>query len=316
MPDTLTNTAEPTGGASDAAPLPMHLWLRIGVLAALFIYYFHYVLAYLGRLALDDPNWSHAFLVPFISLYFLYLRHERWAVIPPRVSWWGLPLFIAGMVGYALGIYPITNHMAMAYSMIAALFGLVWLLNGRERMRELWLPILYLVFGVKISYALWEPVAWQLQRLAASCAGPLITICGLPLAIEAEVTGTAIHILHNGLRVEPPVNIAEACSGLRMLMTLVALGVAYVYVSERAWWNRALLVLLTVPIAILVNAGRVTVIGLIYPYNQQLGTGDFHLFIGLFMLVPALGLLTLASWFLDKLVIPAEHDTPQIRSNR
>lgn len=281
--------------------IPAHAWLRIGGLGGLFIVYHHYVLWYLGRLASEDPNWSHTFLVPLISLYFVHARQDELRRLRPQVCWWGLPVMLAGMAGYALGIYPITNHMVMAYTMIGTLFGLLWLLTGTAMMRILWFPVVFLAFGVKLSYVLWEPVAWQLQRLAATCAGILIPITGLLVGVEADVTGTAIHIYHHGILVEPPVNIAEACSGLRMLVALVTLGTAYAYLLERPWWIRLLLAAATVPVAVAVNVLRVTVVGLIYPFNQQLGTGDFHLFLGLLMVVPALLLLMACNWFLGKL---------------
>ncbi|MFA5204299.1 MAG: exosortase [Lentisphaeria bacterium] len=289
-----------------AAPawIPPFAWGRIGVLGVLFVAYHAFVLQYLAKLAWEDPNWSHAFLVPLISLYFIHQRLDELRAIPPCCCWWGLPVMIAGMVLYALGIYPLGNQMAMGYAMILTLFGLIWLMTGTAMMRILWLPVCYLFFAIKISYQVWEPVAWQLQNVSAGLATILITALGLPLGIEAEVTGTAIHVYYQGSLIEPALNVAEACSGLRMLMTLVTLGVAVAFLGARPWWARLVLVALTVPIAVLVNAGRVMTIGFLYPFNRQMSTGDFHLFVGMLMLLPALALMMLASWFLGKLVTP------------
>lgn len=296
----------PTGVAG--APPPARLiapqvWVRMVGLGFLFVLYFEYIIRYMFKLAWEDPNWSHAFLVPFISLYFIHQRREELLRIPPRTCWLGLPVMLAGAVGYVIGIYPFSNQMAMGYSMILGLFGMVWLLAGTAMMRVLWLPILYLFFAVKISFLIWEPIAWQLQKVAAISAAVVLTALGLPLGIEAECIGTSIHIYQNGALIEPAMNVAEACSGLRMLMTLIALGVAVAYLSERPWWARLTMVLMTVPIAILVNVGRVTVIGFIYPYNQEMSTGEFHIFVGMLMLIPALGLLMLVGWFLKQLVV-------------
>lgn len=309
MTDSSPTTAVAPGPlAAPATPPPALIsplvWARIVGLGILFVFYHNFVIHYMFKLAWEDPNWSHAFLVPVISLYFIHQRREELLLIPPRTCWWGLAALAAGMVGYALGVYPIVNHMVMGYSMILGLFGLVWLLTGTAMMRVLWLPIVYLVFAVKISYLIWEPVAWQLQRVAAFCAAVVLTAFGSPLlGLEAECTGTSIHIYQAGRMIEPALNVAEACSGLRMLMTMVALGVAVAFLNERPWWARSVLVVLTVPIAILVNVGRVTVLGFMYPYNQQMSTGDFHVFIGMLMLVPALGLLMLTGWFLQHLVV-------------
>jgi exosortase len=292
----------PTAAAASLLMAP-HVWVRAVVLGLLFVLYHEFVIRYMFRLAWEDPNWSHAFLVPFISLYFVHQRREELLRTPARTCWWGLPVLAAGMVGYALGVYPIVNHMVMGYSMILGLFGLLWLLAGTAMMRILWLPVAYLVFAVKISYLLWEPIAWQLQKVAARSAAVVLTAFGIPLGIEAECTGTSIHIYQHGALIEPAMNVAEACSGLRMLMTLIALGVAVAYLSERPLWARIVLMLMTVPIAVLVNVGRVTAVGFLYPYSQDMSTGDFHVFIGMLMLVPALALLMLVSWFLQHLLI-------------
>lgn len=305
----MTSAENSSAGATVPESVPAarllapHVWLRVAGLGLLFVLYHEFLIRYLFKLAWEDPNWSHAFLVPFISLYFIHQRREELLRTPARTCWWGLPVLVAGIVGYALGVYPIVNHMVMGYAMILGLFGLLWLLTGTAVMRILWLPVAYLVFAVKISYLIWEPVAWQLQKVAAHSSAVVLTAFGIPLGLEAECTGTSIHIFQHGRMIEPAMNVAEACSGLRMLMTLIALGVAVAYLSERPLWARAVLIAMTVPIAVLVNVGRVTAVGFLYPYSQDMSTGDFHVFIGMLMLVPALGLLMLVSWFLQHVVI-------------
>ena len=300
-PGTVAATASAAAAATRL--IQPYVWMRIAVLGVLFVLYHEYIIRYMFKLAWEDPNWSHAFLVPFISLYFIHQRREDLLKIAPRTCWLGLPLMLAAAVGYTIGVYPFSNQMVMGYSMILSLFGMVWLLTGTAMMRVLWLPIAYLFFAVKISFLIWEPIAWQLQKVAAVCAAVVLTALGMPLGIEAECIGTSIHIYQNGNMIEPAMNVAEACSGLRMLMTLIALGVAVAYLSERPWWARLVMVLMTVPIAILVNVGRVTVIGFIYPYNQEMSTGEFHIFVGMLMLIPALALLMLVGWFLRHVVV-------------
>jgi exosortase len=324
-------------GAAATTPQPAPLisrdaWVRIGVVGLLFVLLFNDFLYRAFGFSFDggfhfrgyvsDGNWSHALVVPLISLYFLYQHREELRRTPVRTGWLGLIPLILGIVFYALAIGPTAfgadeagreaamslrafgNDTAKGYAMILALAGVVWLMAGGRMLRLCWFPIAYLVFAVKISDRIWESIAFKLQGIAAAASGVAINVLGLPLDLTADVAGNTIDIFQGVNKVGEGLNVAEACSGLRMLMTFIALGVAVAYLAERPWWARVIMVLLTVPIAILVNVGRVTALGLLYPYNKDLATGDFHLFIGMLMLLPALALFMLVGWVLNQLFVP------------
>lgn len=332
--------------AEPAGPLiERHGWVRIGLVAALFVVLFNDFLYRAFGFSLDggfelrgyawnDGNWSHALIVPLISLYFLYQHRDQLSRTPVRTGWGGLIPLLLGVFAYALAIGPTAfapddagheaamalrafgNDTAKGYAMILALGGLVWLMAGWRVLRLTWFPIAFLVFAVKISDRIWEAIAFKLQGIAAVASGVAINVFGLPLDLWADVRGNTIDLFQHGQKVGEGLNVAEACSGLRMLMTFIALGVAVAYLAERPWWARVIMVLLTVPIAVLVNVGRVTVLGLLYPYNKELATGDFHLFVGMLMLLPALGLFMLVGWVLNQLFVPepapaGQHDAAE-----
>ena len=125
------------------------------------------------------------------------------------------------------------------------------------------------------------------------------------LQIDATVKGSTIEIttMRGGQWVVEKINVAEACSGLRMLMAFIALGAAMAYLADRAWWKRIVMLVLAVPIALVVNIGRVTVIGLLTLVDRDMASGDFHVFVGMLMLIPAAGLFMLVGWVLDRVVI-------------
>ncbi len=258
--------------------------------------------------ATTDHNWSHALIVPFISLYYIYQHRDQLAAVPLRPGVWGLPILLFGLFGYAFGIYPVRNDMAQGYSMIIALFGLIWWLLGPRAMRVLWFPIAYLLFAVKISDRLWDPLAWQLQQVAAQGATIMLKCCTVFFDFDVTKHGTTIDILlmRHGHWTTESLNIAEACSGLRMLMTFVALAVAVAFVWERAWWQRITLLVMAVPVAVAVNIGRVTVMGLVTLVNPDLIHGEMHTYIGIAMLLPAGILFWLLGWIMDRLFI-ADH---------
>ncbi len=291
--------------------VPTTGWVRIGLLAVAFVALFRVVFFQAFGIKFEDGfelvgyawtngDWSHAFIVPLISLFFIYQHRDQLARIQPKTNWFGLVILIAGIVFYGLGIYPIRNGMVMGYSMILALGGLVLLMTGWQMSRILWFPVAYLVFAVRVSDKIWEALSFKLQWIAAQCATVVISILGIPMGLEAEVTGTQITLVKDFKVIEPPLTVAEACSGIRSLMMFIALGVAVAFLARRPWWARLLLVLLTIPVAIAANVLRVTALGLIYPYNPEWTRGDAHTFIGLIiLLIVALAMFIGIGWLLD-----------------
>jgi len=254
------------------------------------------------RIALEQPDWSHALAVPFISAWFVRRRWDRVRETVVQPCWWGLPVMVFGVAAYMLALFPVRNAMLAGYAAVLDLLGLVWFVGGTRVLRLLWFPIGYLAFAIKISDKIWELAAWRLQLLAARIAAACLTLLGL----DAQVRGAVIEIW-TGLDRTTRLNVAEACSGLRMLMALTALGAAFVYVWARPWWKRLLLWGLTAPIAVGVNVGRVTLAGLLSQSFPRLAGGTLHAWVGTFMVVPALGAFLLAAWGLDRLIpeVPA-----------
>ena len=316
---TVTTMSKDTGAftAEDQPLIPPHAWAQIGILTVLFVVLFWDILyrafgfslsdGFVGRgYAWTDGNWSHAFVVPLISLYFLYQHRDALKQARKYASWFGLVLMIVGIALYALSMGPraFNNLMFRGYAMIITLGGLVWFMAGGQVARIAWFPVFYLVFAIKMSDRIWESIAFHLQGIAAQLAGIALMIGGIFNNLEAVVTGNTIELWHHGVKLEPGLNVAEACSGLRMLMTFIALGFAVAYLAKRPWWIRLTLVALTIPIAIIINAGRVTVLGFIYPYDKEMATGEFHIFVGMLMLIPALGLFMFVGWVMDWLFVP------------
>lgn len=301
-----------------------------GIIGVLFIaFHWHFVYR-MVRIGMSDSDWSHVLIIPAISLYYIHLHRQRLMATQRRVCRWGLPLIVAGIVGYILGIYPIQNDMAMGYSMILTLFGVVLLLLGPAVMRILWFPIAFLVFAVKVSDAIWSIVASKMQSFAAYGATLLLEITSGLTGLNADLKGSTIHLdyVFNGVQMNEPMNVAEACAGMRMLMAFLALGAALAFLFPRLWWQRLIMIALTAPIAIFVNALRVAVLGWLHLIDKELAHGDFHLLVGMLMLIPAAGLLMLVGWCLDKVIIiegkeppppaplPFDDDPTQVHFNR
>lgn len=281
-------------------------WVWAGLLTVAFIFLHWHLIRRMVSIGLNDQNWSHILVVPLISGYYIYSHRERLLATPRRVCLWGLPLMVLGVLGFALGVMPIRNDMAQGYSMILTLFGLLLLLLGPGMMRILWFPVAFMVFAIKVSDAIWERVAAKLQIVASEGSVVLLNVLSPLSEMDASLRGSTIHLTYpgdKGLPVQEAMNVAEACSGLRMLMAFLALGVALAFLFPRTWWQRLIMIALAAPIAVFVNVLRVTTLGLLHLIDPALAHGDFHIFIGMLMLIPAAGLLMLVGWCLDKMII-------------
>ncbi len=233
-----------------------------------------------------NPNFSQGFLIPVISAIFIMLRWDTLCRLPVKPAPIGLAILAFGVFGQVL--FRITGQEQFSdLSMLVVLFGLgLWLL-GWEQMKILWLPICYLLFMINPPQALYVKLTTPLQYIAASGGAHMLLLFGVHAYREA----TQIHIQVGDHW--PSLNVAQACSGIRMLTAFFALAVALSYSTNRPVWQKLLLALCALPIAIFVNALRVTLTGVLFAYaGSEWARGSTHASLGLLMLIPA-GLLQL-----------------------
>lgn len=277
----------------------------LAVLALLMVGLHWHFLRYTFRLGISDSDWSHVLIIPLISIYYIHMHRQRLMATPRRIAPIGMLFVYFGIGGYIIGSLLLTNAMAMGYSMILTIFGLTLLLLGPAMMKVLWFPIAFLVFMVRVSEAIWSIIASKMQAIAAEGAAVLINMVSALTDMSAVLKGSQIILQYtsNGEYLEAPMNVAEACAGMRMLMAFLALGVALAFLFPRQWWQKLIMVALAAPIAIFVNVLRVAILGWLHLIDPELAHGDFHLLVGMFMLIPAAALLMLVGWCLDKAVI-------------
>ena len=274
--------------------------ILIGLLCLVFWDFFVYQIT----LAIaEQADYGHILVVPFIAGYFVYLNRDKLFAQPFRTTWIALLPVILGVGWYVLcqiGPQPMRHGNLQSFGVISTISGLALLFCGWRAMLWLWFPLLYLfIFGQSISPRLMSIVTFKLQDITARGAH-LIMLAGM----DVDRSGNTLYIFHNGET--KPLNIAEACSGMRMLMAFMALGVAMAYTGFKRFWQRAALVILAVPTAIFVNILRVTTLGVLSLYDVGLAQGDFHSFIGLVWLVPAFLIFLGLMWVIRKLVVEDE----------
>ena len=274
------------------------------ILGLLALLYWHFLSSQLRHAFRHQADWGHTLVIPFIAGYFVYLKRENLLAAPFKTTWIGLVPIILGSGWYMfcwLGPQAIRHHNLQAVGLAAALFGIVLLFCGFRAMKILWFPLLYLcVFGQMISDRLIQYVTFPMQDITAIGSHYFLNL----IAIDNDRSGNLLKIWNDGDMI--PLNIVEACSGMRMLMAFLALGVAMAYTGLKHIWQQVLLVLLGVPTAIFVNILRVATLAVLSIYDSNLAVGEFHTFIGLLWLVPAFLLYIGIMWLLKKLMVEEE----------
>lgn len=272
------------------------LLLAVGFFA-LFFRWFDRQIGPRGFSAQFMEDWGHAYVVPLISGYFVYKHREKLSKIPVRTYWAGMLPMVLGVVLYIYFVVGYTNHMFQGFAMVITIGGLVMLVAGPRMVRALTFPIAYLGFMVTISELVMNKITWQLKLIASK--GSYVTLN--MLGVETELSGNILEIMTSAGEVIP-LNVADACSGMRMVVAFIALAAAVVIFSCKYWWQRIAVMLVAVPVALLMNVVRVVVLGLASLYDPELAHGEAHTFIGTLLLLPALGLFMLCVWVTDQLV--------------
>jgi len=246
-----------------------------------------------------NPDWSHAYLVPFISLYILWQSRAEFADCPRRVFWPGLiPLLLSVWCFVFFTVGSASTHLGQGLAVILCVFGIALLLLGPMAMRTLFLPIAYLGFAVTLPEMVMIKLTFPLQLFAAEGGYIALRMVG----VQADLSGNIINVTNPTTLVTSPMSVAEACSGMRMLIAFVALGAAIALVATRVWWKRIALLLLAIPVALFLNIIRVAVLGVLTLWDGQLSQGEAHTFIGTLLLVPGFMLYMAIVWALHKAV--------------
>ena len=251
--------------ARPASRAAIPLW-QIGVLALFTLWLYWSTLVRLVHQWLNDPNFSHGFFVPLFSGFVLWQERGRLSRIVPRPSWIGLAVIAFALCLLTLGQLGAELFLARS-SLLVLLAGLVILFLGWEFMRAAFFPWAFLLLMIPIPAIVLNQITFPLQLLASKVAATVLPLLGVPILREGNVINLPSMALE----------VAEACSGIRSLMSLVTLAIIYGYLTERRLWVRWLLALSSVPIAVVANSVRIIGTGLLVQYwDADKAEGYFH----------------------------------------
>ncbi len=286
----------PTLGFADAFSRPtlIRLGLLVGLLVAL-----HYKLLVVLVLSWKDPNWTHGFIIPLFSIYLLYSRRDELYAVKRKPSLVGLFIMVVSIAAEVIAVFQVRNYWLAQMGMVGVVFGLLLYLGGWGVLRLTWLPVIFLIFALPIPSIIYSQLSLPLQNLAARGSVLILKL------FQVNITSTASQLgLISQAGVQRQLTVAEACSGMRLLMAFVALGVAMAYLDYKPVWQRVVLVLAAVPIAVFCNVLRVTITCSMYYFDKpEFGQKFMHTFTGILMLIPAFLMLWALAWIIRNVFI-------------
>ena len=254
-----------------------------------------------GKLVMDwydNPDFSHGFLVVPFALFVAWEKRKVLRDTPIRQTWSGIWLLLAAIFVLFMGVYGAELFLSRL-SLVMLIAAIVWTLCGRAMLRELRFPILVLLLAIPIPAVIFNQITFPLQLLASRMASVLLPLFGVPVLRDGNIIRLA------SMQLE----VAEACSGIRSLMSLFAVAIFYGYFLERSTARRVVLALASIPIAVFANSARIVGTGLCVQYwNPDKAVGFFHEFSGWLMFIVSLCCLYLVHTLM-RLKIPSSRKT-------
>jgi exosortase len=248
---------------------------RAGIIAAAivigsFAFLYHDVILKLINDWIVDENYSHGFFILPLALYFVWKKREQFTAIREKPSSMGLVLIIISITVLLAGILG-SELFLTRVSILGTIAGTIIFVYGWRHLKVLILPILFLLLMIPIPSIVFNQIAFPLQMIASRFGELALSILGIPVLRE----GNIIQLANTSLEV------VEACSGIRSLISLLTLSIVYGYFADSRISARVILAVATLPIAVLSNGLRVSLTGIAAQfYGPQAAEGFIHGFSG------------------------------------
>ncbi len=279
-------TSPSTDFEAATSRLPWVAWAWFG---ALLLASYLPVLWRLVRQWDSDPDMGHGFFVPLVVGFIVWQKRAELLALKPQPNWWGLAIVLYG--GLQLCIATLGAELFLARTaFVISVIGIVLLMGGTAWVRALAFPLFLLFFMIPIPTVVYNSITFPLQLLASRVSTQALDFMQIPVLREGNVLELA----------EQKLSVVEACSGIRSLLSLTFLSLVYGYFFERNVWMRVVLFLATIPIAIVANASRVTLTGVLTEYKPELAEGFFHTASGWVIFMVALAILILLHQILNR----------------
>lgn len=263
------------------------------LLAAAFVWSYWPVLGTLASTWNTVPDYSHGYFVIPVAGYLLWSRRASMPGRAAGFAWGGLILLLLSMAVRIGGSLWYIDAIE-AWSLPLWVAGAIWLLAGRPMLWWAAPAVIFLGFMIPLPFRAETLLSGPLQSVASRLSCWFLQTLGQPAIREGNV------VLIGDVRL----NVVEACSGLRIFISICALAFIYDALAKKPWWTRCALLAAVAPVAVLANALRITLTGLLHVKISGEAAHRFsHDFAGWMMLPVAAVLLAAWLWYVGRLIV-------------
>ena len=281
--DRLGNRTSP---AKTGIPWPAIAWFS----GLLILVYFPILKPLVTQWATDEDA-GHGFFVPLVAGYIAWQRREQLENLQWKGSRWGIVLMLWGAAQAYVGWLGAEIFLQRS-ALLITLIGMLLALGGPPVIRALAFPLALLPFMIPLPAIVYNRITFPLQLFASQVAEIILGAVGIPVLRDGNVLELASQKL----------SVVEACSGIRSLMSLTFLSLVYAYFFDRKVWMRGALFMGTIPIAILANAGRVAITGILSEtVSPDLAHGFFHSLEGWIIFLIAFAMLLALHFVINRI---------------
>ena len=267
------------------------LWVWSMILIGLILLLYAAVIKSLVVQWWTDADYGHGFFVPLFSGYILWRARERWTKVEIEPSNFGFVVIVGAIALLLLGSLG-AELFTSRFSLLLLLAGMILFLAGWKMLRAVSFPLGYLIWMIPMPVIIYNQITFPLQLIASRLATAWLELAQVPVLRDGNILIMSNYSLE----------VVEACSGIRSLMTLMALAVAYGYLVSPRRWVRYVLAAFMVPIAIITNAIRIMGAGLLaHRFGPAAAEGFLHQFSGWAIFLVALGIMFGSYWILRKI---------------
>lgn len=254
------------------------------------------IIAYWAGLAEAVTRWnnqeeySHGFLIPLVTLFILWEKRQLISAAKGPPMWSGVALIFIALVVFIVGEIS-ALYLLIQYSFVMVLLGLSMITVGRAT-KYTFAPILLLLFAIPLPYVIEVVLTAKLQLFSSWLGVQVIRLFQIPVFLEGNIIDLGVYQLQ----------VVEACSGLRYLFPLMSLGFIAAYFYQAAFWKRAVVFLMTIPITIFMNSFRIGAIGVMVDnWGISMAEGFLHDFEGWIIFMACAAMLFLLVVLLEKI---------------
>ncbi|HEV2618311.1 MAG TPA: exosortase/archaeosortase family protein [Acidobacteriaceae bacterium] len=253
-------------------------WPPLLLLSALIVLLYHGIAVKLVTDWHELPDFGHGYLIPFFAAFLLWDKRDEFLATPLAPSWGGIVLVALGLFELLVGRLG-ADLFLQRTSFILLVAGIIWTLLGRQMLGRGKFILFVLLLAIPLPTIVFNQITFPLQLMASRFASDLLSLAQVPVLQEGNIIQLPAM----------PLEVAEACSGIRSLMSLFTVAVIYGYFLERATWRRVVLALSSLPIAVTANVARIFGTGLCVQYWDPVkALGFFHEFSGWLIFVVCL----------------------------